>query len=78
MRMAIGRERIQRALAADVDLIEADLRYDRGRIHTRELLLHATLRVVPGLGHFSISREIVPALRDLVSSWAEPVRPPRR
>jgi pimeloyl-ACP methyl ester carboxylesterase len=34
--------------------------------HNHELLPHAHLRIVDGLGHFSIGREVVPALLDLL------------
>jgi pimeloyl-ACP methyl ester carboxylesterase len=34
--------------------------------HNHELLPHAELRIVEGLGHFSIGREAVPALLDLL------------
>jgi pimeloyl-ACP methyl ester carboxylesterase len=34
--------------------------------HNHELLPHARLRIVDGLGHFSIGREVVPALLDLL------------
>jgi pimeloyl-ACP methyl ester carboxylesterase len=34
--------------------------------HNKELLPHAELRVVEGLGHFSIGREVVPALLGLL------------
>ncbi len=38
--------------------------------HTHELLPQSELRVVPGLGHFSIGVEIVPALKDLLRAVA--------
>lgn len=34
--------------------------------HNKELLPHAELRIVDGLGHFSIARELLPALVDLL------------
>jgi pimeloyl-ACP methyl ester carboxylesterase len=34
--------------------------------HNKELFPHADLRVVEGLGHFSIGRELLPALLDLL------------
>lgn len=38
--------------------------------HTSELVPGAELRIVDGLGHFSIAREIVPALADLLAEAA--------
>lgn len=35
--------------------------------HTKAIIPHADLRVVEGLGHFSIGRDVIPTLRDMLS-----------
>ena len=35
--------------------------------HTAELVPHAELRIIEGLGHFSIEDRIVPTLTDLLA-----------